>query len=82
MPSGLVMSVGNNMIHTMASTNMNVVLTQRKSFCVLHVAMDLIINHSWTCILQLMTQLQKYTVKTVAKALQHDILWQAMHRFT
>ena len=32
MPSGLVMSVGNNTIHTMASTNMNAVLTQRKKF--------------------------------------------------
>ena len=46
-----------------------------KKKCVLHAAVDLIINHSWTCILQLMTELRKYTVKTVAKALQHDILW-------
>ena len=53
MSSGLVMSVGNNTIHTMASTNMNAVLTQRKIFCVIHAAVDLIINHNWTCILQL-----------------------------
>ena len=77
MPSGLVSSVANNMILTIESTNMNAVLTQRKSICVPHAAVDSIINHSWICILQLMTQVLKFTVKTAAKGFA---TWHSMTR--
>ena len=73
MPSGLVSSVVNSTTLTMGNTNMNAVLTQTKSIYVPHVAMDLIINHSWICILQLMTPVPKFTVRTVAKALPHAL---------
>ena len=64
-------SVANNKILTMENTNMNTVLTQTKSICVPHVTVESIINHSWIYILQLMTPVLKFTVKTAAKALQH-----------
>ena len=59
MPSSLVSSVANSTTLTMGNTNMNAVLTQTKIIYVPHVAMDSIINHSWICILQLMTPVPK-----------------------
>ena len=45
----------------------------KKKYLCSNVAVDSIINHSWICILQLMTPVPKFTVRTVAKALPHAL---------